>query len=187
MLAENYDTNLATSDSAIKFTILKLAAFGNLSLDDCTAHITSQILELDSKNGIAPSLSPRRLGLEERIANCCEQLFAANLVAALNSSEFSITDLGRKTLIANPHGISKKTLAALPGFDRSLREVSGGLSSSAICATHYDEGFCAYRAGQNYTDNPYQSDRAEHLAWHNGWSEAADHEDEHGPLYNTKN
>lgn len=176
--------NLSTNDAVIKLIILKLARSGNVKLVDCITHITNQILELDSQTGIAPSLSPKRLGLEERIKNCCNQLLAANLLVAISEHEFSLTSLGDKMLLKNMHELDEKSPANLPGYNHNLREISDRRTVSATCQSHYDEGFIAYRDGQNYTDNPYPNDRAEHLAWHNGWAEALDHENEHGPLFN---
>jgi len=177
------DNKLTTNDEAIKLSIMKLAQSNPVKLVDCINHITSQILELDSQMGISPSLSPKRLGLEERIKNCCDQLFATNLLVYINEIEFCLTAFGKEIVDKTPVDIAEKPLTSPPKHNCSLRQVTGGLSAPSSSRKRYDEGFTAFRGGENYTTNPYPNDQAEHLAWHNGWAEALKNEEEHDPLH----
>ena len=189
MVTGKTEVDISTNDSAIKLTILKLAKSGKANQADCISHISNQILEHDSQMGIAPSLSPKRLGLDERIKNCCEQLFAANLLVSLNEHEFGLTQYGEEILNKNQNTFDEKSLIPRSKNHQNFRQVAGALAGALAAKIKsinpYDEGLAAFNAGIDYTENPYPNDRAEHLSWHNGWAEGLDHEKEHGPLYHT--
>ncbi len=76
-------------------------------------------------------------------------------------------------------GVDDSVLMEYPEFAEFIRKLGQRPPPENTDAVEYEQGYEAFIAGRNYTDNPYNADTARHLAWENGWFQAFDEHEEH--------
>ena len=118
--------------------------------------------------------------LRARLERALRYLRAACLVEdSDDAAAFRITARGREVLAAHPMGVDDSVLMAFPEFRAFIRSISGSPPAEAH-ETVFDSGYAAYARGADPSDNPYDFDTGEHLAWENGWFEARDEDPTRG-------
>lgn len=121
--------------------------------------------------------------LERRIATALDYLEGAELIERDDAGAIAITGRGRQVLADHPAGIDGSVLSEFPEFRAFVHERAehaARIAQEAAPSPHpmpspaYREGYRAYRAGEPSSENPYDEETINHLAWANGWFEARD-------------
>ena len=162
------------NDGALTLTILKAAAHGAVSLEDCLRRLQQ---DLARAGETLPTID--REELLARMNAIKRELVEATLLEAVDAERFAATQRGREILAAYPEGVDESVLMGVPAFRDYIRRSVQHPAQDDPRAAGYDEGYAAYAEGLRLTDNPYPADTIDHLAWENGWFEAGDEEAEH--------
>jgi restriction system protein len=166
--------HILLNDPALTLTILKAAAHGTVSLEDCLRRLQQ---DLARAGETVPEIDLE--GLLARMNAIRRELVEATLLEAVDADHFAATQRGHEILTANPEGVDESVLMSVPAFRDYIRRSVPSLVPDDPRAAGYDEGYAAYAEGLRLTDNPYPADTIDHLAWENGWFEAGDEETEH--------
>lgn len=124
---------------------------------------------------LAQSNEPASLGEDEiraQFERLILHLSKARLINGDAGNGFTLTERGRQALTNSPEGFATADLMAYPEYALFVRTEARSHATSDPHASAFDLGSDAFRSGQSRSDNPYNPDSADHLAWQNGWSSA---------------
>lgn len=146
--------------------ILRCASKGQGTVDDCLRRLR-----------VVVDKSHEEVTLEEeevraRIERLVQHLAKARLIDGTAESGFEITQRGRQALIDSPEGFATADLMIYPEYAIFVRNAARNQATSDPHASAFDLGADAFRQGLSRSNNPYNPDSADHLAWQNGWSSA---------------
>jgi restriction system protein len=152
----------------LMLAILRVAALGEGTLDDCLAHLR-QLL----RRAKEPALEDEH-ALRARLDEARHRLEQARLIEPVNRERFRITPRGQSVLVENPQGVDDTVLMQFPEFRAAIIPEHARPAPPATAPAAYERGYTAHLAGLSLADNPYPTDSAGHLEWENGWSQARD-------------
>jgi hypothetical protein len=167
---------------SIMLTLLRAAAAGDATPDSVAASMAAHLEQI----GEPPQ--PLLGEIERRMGIAVEELAAAGLIEEPSPGRYAITGRGRIVLRRHPLGVDESVLEQFRDFRKFVKAISNRFAAkdaleeepSSAEAAAYLVGHAAGLAGGGVEDNPHRPDRAEHLAWELGWSEARDEAIEHG-------
>ncbi|WP_424933696.1 ribosome modulation factor [Amaricoccus macauensis] len=145
--------------------ILRGAAKGKGSLEACLSRLGEVFTQ--SREDTPLDMDEARTRFERLIRH----LEKAKLIEG-DASHFTITERGRNALTESPNGFATADLMAYPEYAIFVRNEARSHATSDPHASAFDLGSDAFRKGMSRSDNPYNPDSADHLAWQNGWSSA---------------
>lgn len=153
---------------ALMLTVLKTAARGPADRGDCLEALKGELAAVHETMPVAEQEVLAELDI------VVQALSAAALLASAGGDRFTLTRRGHEVLAAHPMGVDDTVLVQFPEYRAFVRRFARHGRRDDPRTPKYDEGLAAYQAGLSLTDNPYQADTIDHLAWENGWSEARD-------------
>ncbi len=159
---------------SLMLTMLRAAAMGPVSLDDCLATLRANVAKAHEH----PDVGDGDILLH--LAKARQHLTAAGLLRDITSERFAITTRGREVLRDHPTGVDDSVLEQFAEFRAwlaasarqrlaNVEEVPEGAGEK-----RYDEGYEAYFAGRTQRENPYDFETVEHMLWDCGWFEGLD-------------
>lgn len=152
----------------LMLTVLKTAAQGRTTLHDCLAQLRRTLVAAHEHPPVTAADMLQRLSVVKTY------LTEAMLLTLLEGDDFAITPRGRSVLAEHPMGVDDTVLMQFPEFRRFILRMSEPSTHDDPRDREYEEGYEAYGDGKSLTENPYEFDRIEHLAWENGWFTARD-------------
>lgn len=157
------------NEPSLMLTILRAAARAPVNREAC---VESLIVSFARVREVLPG--PRE-GLAKRIDQPFFKLVRAGLLASVGVGLFALTERGGEALQRYPAGLDETVLTQYPEYRAYLRasEFHAAVDGRATFEA-YGRGFLDWHDDRVATDNPFDSDSADHLAWENGWSEARD-------------
>ncbi len=165
------------SRSSLMLTALRRAAAGPTSIAALADVMRA------ARERIGDPVRVNAATLEQRIATALDYLEGAQLIQRESDGTLAITERGRRVLTDHPTGIDGSVLSEFPEFRSFVHERAEHAARTAqeaapsphpMPSPAYQEGYRAYRAGAPSSDNPYDEETINHLAWANGWFEARD-------------
>lgn len=179
--APEYDSDWSDpplmSRSFLMLTALRQAAAGPTSM----ARLGDVMRRARERIGDPVRVSPAEL--ERRVATAVDYLLGAELLTIDEAGALVITERGRQVLADHPAGVDGSVLSEFPEFRAYIHERAEHAARTAqeeapsphpMPSPAYQEGYRAFRAGMSSSDNPYDEETINHLAWANGWFEARD-------------
>lgn len=161
---------------------LRLAAQGETSMEAFAQHMRLLRERIGDPVRVTPEV------LDARLSVALEYLSRARLVDMGEGGRFTITDRGRAVLADHPSGVDGSVLSEFPEFRAYVHEVTQRRANAAhneapvphpVPSPAFNEGYRAFGEGIHVSDNPYDEETINHLAWANGWFEARDEAQEH--------
>jgi len=152
----------------LMLTVLQTAARGRATLQECLARLRHTLAAANERPPVSAADMLQRLNAAK------VYLAEAMLLTPLDGNGFAITARGRSVLAEHPMGVDDTVLMQFPEFRRFILRTSEPPSHDDPRDREYEEGYEAYCDGKPPTENPYEFDRIEHLAWENGWFTARD-------------
>ncbi len=146
--------------------ILRSAAKGEGTIDACIGRLRT-LLDQSKEESTLDEADARA-----RFERLVLHLSKAKLLESHAAQGFKITERGRQALAASPEGFATADLMAYPEYALFVRNEARSQTTSDPHASAFDLGADAFRKGLSRSNNPYNPDSADHLAWQNGWSSA---------------
>jgi hypothetical protein len=146
--------------------ILRNAAKGEGTLEACLQRLHDLLAQSNEKAALDED------DVRGRFERLVLHLSKARLINGDAARGFEITQRGRQALIDSPEGFATADLMAYPEYAIFVRNAARSQSTSDPHASAFDLGADAFRKGMSRSNNPYNPDSADHLAWQNGWSSA---------------
>lgn len=156
----------------LMLTVLKVAARGEASLQDCADALRQNFKQAGEQ---PPADFDDVL---QHLDHAKRNLMRAWLLAPVGEDRFRITERGREVLGEYPMGVDDTVLMQFPEFRSFVQRSKDPETPAAVKPQDYERGYLAFRTGKEPADNPHAFDTAAHLAWENGWFEARDDESE---------
>jgi len=152
----------------LMLTVLNTAARGRTTLQDCLTQLRRTLAAAHEHPPVGAA------DMLQRLSAAKTYLTEAMLLTPLDGDGFAITPRGRSVLAEHPMGVDDTVLMQFPEFRRFILRTSEPSTHDDPRDREYEEGYEAYGDGKQPTENPYEFDRIEHLAWENGWFTARD-------------
>ncbi len=152
----------------LMLTVLQTASQGRATLQGCLAQLRRTLAAAHEHPPVGAA------DMLQRLSAAKTYLTEAMLLTALDGDGFAITPRGRSVLAEHPMGVDDTVLMQFPEFRSFILRTSEPSTHDDPRDKEYEEGYAAYQDGNPPTENPYEFDRIEHLAWENGWFTARD-------------
>jgi ribosome modulation factor len=168
MMSEHTEQPPLLHDADLMLALLKAGFAAPATLADCIAHIRANLRAADVQTEVSDD------ELRERLEEALLHLEKAMLVEPGAAGAYTTTARGHRALRQHPMGIDDSVLMAYPEFADFIHKLHRRPPPADTKASEYEQGYDAFTAGRDHTDNPFSGDSARHLAWENGWFQAFD-------------
>jgi hypothetical protein len=146
--------------------ILRNAAKGDGTVEACMQRLRDLLAQSREETAFEED------DVRSRFERLVLHLSKARLINGNAEQGFEITERGRQALIDSPEGFATADLMAYPEYAIFVRKEARSHTTSDPHASAFDLGADAFRKGMSRSNNPFNPDSADHLAWQNGWSSA---------------